>query len=107
MIKLLVSLGADPSLQGGVSHRFHPSRLRNCMVVIFTASKSTPASSRKTGIQLGLRCFYRFSFFLQACLRRHGAFPIVQYLIMLSGDDARITEDKVSQSSFSDLTCQH
>ena len=34
------------------------------------------------------------------CMRKHGAFPIVQYLLYLSGEDARLMEDAVRNSIF-------
>ncbi|XP_055354548.1 serine/threonine-protein phosphatase 6 regulatory ankyrin repeat subunit B-like isoform X2 [Paramacrobiotus metropolitanus] len=55
MIKLLISFGADPTLQGGPLN------------------------------QLPLHL---------ACMRRHGALPVVQYLVMLSSEDSRIAPDK-------------
>lgn len=78
MVRLLITVGSDASMQGGV--RIEKWWFRWCLKLSWPVVFFQPLN------QLPLQV---------ACSRKHGAFPVVQYLVYLSGEDARLMEDVV------------
>ncbi|OWA53387.1 Ankyrin-3 [Hypsibius exemplaris] len=91
-VEKLANLGADVNLRikdTSTALHYATASLKEDMVKLLISSGADATMAGGPLHQLPLHV---------GCMRKHGAFPIVQYLLYLSGEDARMAEDAAGET---------